>query len=402
MTKKVGLIYSNDYLTYNFGSYHPLRPIRLELTYALMKDMGLLDNPKLEIFKPEMALKEELLLVHNKEYVDVVKELSDNPKILREKYPHGIFGLGTQDDPVFKGMYEVSSLVVGGSIKAAELVMDESNEIDHSFNFGGGLHHANRKQASGFCIFNDVAIAIQKIRIRYPEKKIMYIDIDAHHGDGVQWIFYDDPHVLTLSLHQDGKTLFPGTGFLEENGEGEGKYTAINFPLYPGTYDEIYLDLFEDLVPKIIEAYKPDVLVTQLGVDTHFNDPLTMLNLTTTTYERLCKDIHEYAHKYTQGKWIALGGGGYLMCVVPRAWTMALGIMLEQPVPNEIPATWSKLCSEKIDDEEIPALMRDHNPRLELQLLKDPVFPVRIEKRSDEIKEYVKNNILPNLEKLNI
>ncbi|MCP4762732.1 MAG: acetoin utilization protein AcuC, partial [archaeon] len=238
---------------------------------------------------------------------------------------------------------------------------------------------------------------IQKVRKNNPNMKIMYLDIDAHHGDGTQWIFYDDPNVLTLSIHQDGRTLFPGTGFLGETGKGDGENYSINFPIFPGTYDEVYIDMFDKLIPKIMEAYKPDLLVTQLGVDTHFMDPLTMLGLSTQGHEKIYKLIKKYVDKYCNEKWVALGGGGYLMTVVPRSWTMALAVMLGENIPNQIPMDWIDFCEKNLDDEEAPFELRDRNVRVEEQLIKNPMFPVRIEESIDRIEKFVENEILPKI-----
>ena len=398
MTKNVGLVFSEDYFNYNFGEHHPLRPVRLELTIELMRAYGLLEDPKLKIIDPRMASFEELYLIHDKDYVEFVRKYSalKTEDIIKDN-PRGKYGLGTLDDPIFPGMFEASSLVAGASITAAELLIGDDN-FDHVFNFGGGLHHAFRAKAHGFCIFNDVSLAIQKIRLNNPDKKIMYLDIDAHHGDGVQQAFYEDSNVLTLSIHQDGHSLFPGTGFMHEIGEGTGKNYSVNFPIYPGTYDTVYLELFQNLVPKIMEAFNPDILVTQLGVDTHFMDPLTMLGLSTTGHEKIFKLIHEYVHKYCNGQWLALGGGGYQMTVVPRSWTMALAVMLDKPsIPNEIPLEWIDFCEKKIKDEETPYELRDKNYRVEEQLVKNPMFPVRIEDRISEIENFVEKNVIPAL-----
>ncbi|MHA1340835.1 MAG: acetoin utilization protein AcuC [Promethearchaeota archaeon] len=397
MAKKVGLIFSEDFYKYNFGQEHPLRPERLELTYKLMELKGLLDHPNLKIIKPPMALKEEILLVHDMEYVNCVEKYSNLPP--QQFYidnPRGMFGLGTMDDPVFPGMYESSAMVVGASIKATDLVIN-NDEFDIAFNFAGGLHHAGKKKAHGFCIFNDIAVAIQKARLKHPDLKVFYLDVDAHHGDGVQDIFYEDPNVFTVSFHQDGNTLFPGTGFLDEIGKNEGKYRSVNFPLYPGTYDEAFLEIFEEFVPQLMDKFKPDVLFTQLGVDTHFLDPLTMLGLSTSGHEKIYKLMKKYSKEYANGKWIAVGGGGYLMTVVPRSWTMALGVMLDVPVSNDIPQEWIELCEKKNIDEDIPLEMRDKNLRAEENLIKNPMFAARIDDRMRKIADYISKNILPNL-----
>ena len=394
---KVGFIYTEDFFKYNFGEHHPLQPVRLELTHKLMESYGLLKNPNLIIQKPTPASLEDLYLIHDKEYVDTVKKYSTNPEKIVGQQEKTTFGLGSLDNPVFPGMFEASSLAVGASITAAELVMNETNGINTAFNVSGGLHHAMRRLAHGFCVFNDVSIAIQKMRVKYPNNKIMYLDVDAHHGDGVQDSFYKDPDVLTVSIHQDGHTLFPGTGFMEEQGRESGKGYSINFPLYPGTYDSVYMDMFELHIPRIMKAFQPDVLVTQLGADTYFGDPLTQLALSTSGHYKLYQMIKKYAQKFAKGRWIAVGGGGYLMTAVPRSWTLALSVMLNEKLPNAIPSEWIEFCDEKTLDEPTPYELRDNNYRAEEQILKNPMYSVRIEERLDAIEKYVDEEVLPSL-----
>ncbi len=394
---KVAFIYSEDFYKYNFGEHHPLQPVRLELTHILMETYGLLQNPKIQIFPPVSASVEDLYLVHDEEYVEAVQRYSKNPKEIIGQHYGSTFGLGTMDNPVFSGMFEASSLAVGASILAAETVMEENNGINTAFNIAGGLHHAMRRLAHGFCIFNDVSIAIQKIRIRYPDLRVMYLDIDCHHGDGVQDTFYEDPDVLTVSIHQDGNTLFPGTGFMDEQGKELGKGYSINFPLYPGTYDNLYIDMFDLHIPRIMKAFQPDVLVTQLGADTYFRDPLTELGLSTSGHYKIYKLIKKYVKKYSKNRWIAVGGGGYLMSAVPRSWTLALSTMLDVNLPNTIPDEWIKFYESKHIDEPTPYELRDNNYRAEEQILKNPMFSVRIEERLDKIEKYVEEEVLPTL-----
>ncbi|MHA1110279.1 MAG: acetoin utilization protein AcuC [Promethearchaeota archaeon] len=396
---KVGFIYTEDFFKYNFGEHHPLQPIRLELTHKLMESYGLLKNPNLIIQEPTMATLEDLSLVHAKEYIDAVKRYSQDPKDIVGKHQRETFGLGSLDNPVFSGMFEASSMAVGASIAAAELVMDESNGINTAFNIAGGLHHAMRRLAHGFCIFNDVSVAIQKIRVKYPDSKIMYLDVDCHHGDGVQDTFYNDPDVLTLSIHQDGHTLFPGTGFMEEQGNESGKGYSINFPVYPGTYDSVYLDMFKLLIPRIMVAFQPDVLVTQLGADTYYGDPLTQMGLSTSGHYKMYHLIKKYVEQYSKGRWIAVGGGGYLMSAVPRSWTLALASMLDVNLPNEIPDEWIQFYEQKNIDEPTPYELRDNNYRAEEQILKNPMYSVRIEERLDAIEKYVMEEVLPNIQR---
>ena len=274
MPDKVALIYTDQYQKYDFGPDHPLRPLRLKLTYDLMEKLNLLKHDRIEIKKPIMATKEQLERVHDSEYVDVVKRLSENPND-NSLQPY-LYGLGPGDNPIFKGMYEASALVCGASILAADSVW-KNDDIMIGFNPAGGLHHAQKKRASGFCIFNDIAVAIHHLKQLKKDIRIAYLDIDCHHGDGVQWLFYDDPNVLTISFHESGNFLFPVTGHSNEVGEGAGKGYSINFPLLPDTSNRMFVKLFRYCVPRILEAYSPDVLFTQLGVDMHYSDPLTQM-----------------------------------------------------------------------------------------------------------------------------
>ncbi|MHA1675480.1 MAG: acetoin utilization protein AcuC, partial [Promethearchaeota archaeon] len=213
----VGFVYTEDFDSYNFGEAHPLTPLRIEVTYALMKAYNLLEHPNIRILNPEPATEEQVLRIHTQSYLEKLKELNQITQPSYKSYPE--FGLGPGDNPIFPGMYDAALAVCGASITGAKYILEENHT--RAFNITGGLHHAMPGMASGFCVLNDVAVAIQYILDNSPKgTKVMYLDIDAHHGDGVQWIFYENPDVLTLSLHQDGHTLFPGTGHVAENGKG--------------------------------------------------------------------------------------------------------------------------------------------------------------------------------------
>jgi len=394
MVDKIGLIYTSRYMEYNFGPDHPLRPLRLKLTYSLMEKLGLLNHKLLEIFEPREATREEIERVHSSDYVDVVKKLSNNIND-RTIQPY-VYGLGPGDNPIFKGMYEASALVCGASIKAAELVW-MNNNIVHAFNPAGGLHHAYKNKASGFCIFNDIAIAIKYLKNLKKDIRIAYLDIDCHHGDGVQWLFYDDPNVLTISFHESGKFLFPGTGNTNEHGEGKGKGYSINFPLLPGTTNKMLIKLFRYCVPKILEAYAPDILFTQLGVDMHYNDPLTQMGVSISAYRDIAQTMETCARDYCQNKWVAVGGGGYLMSVVPRAWSLFLAKMLHVELPNELPTSWVNEVKELIPYEDIPYLLWDRNDKAELQLLSHPEIAKKMIDYNKDLKRLCEEKYLPDL-----
>ncbi|HVU91627.1 MAG TPA: acetoin utilization protein AcuC [Jatrophihabitans sp.] len=325
-----GAIWDEGYLAYDFGD-HPLNPIRLDLTVRLARELGVLD--RVDVTPPVAADEAQLLTVHSAEYLAAVRQASADPTFSG-------FGMGTDDDPVFPGMYEASALIAGGSAAAARRLW--SGEVQHSVNIAGGLHHAMRGYASGFCIFNDVVLGIRTL-LALGATKIAYVDIDVHHGDGVQAAFYDDPRVLTVSVHQDPRTLFPGTGMPGEVGEGAAEGTAVNLALPPGTGDVGWLRAFRAVVPGAVRAFRPDVLVTQCGCDTHHEDPLANLELTVDGQRTAIAELHELAHEVTGGKWLAFGGGGYgLVRCVPRTWTNLLAIASGRPVDPEtaMPPGW--------------------------------------------------------------
>lgn len=333
--RKATLIYSPKFATYSMGEGHPLRPERLDFTFELMEAYGIFDSSSIHRKEPRVAPQQLLLKVHSKPYIDITRALGEGKRVgagaCLLSYEPQRYGLDTPDNPIFPGMYEASALCVGGSVLAADLVMDGKSKA--AFNIGGGLHHAHRDRAAGFCVFNDPAIAIAHILERSGgDARVAYIDIDAHHGDGVQEVFYDSNRVLTISVHETGRYLFPGTGSVEETGIKDGVGYSVNVPLAPYTDDETYLWAFREVVPPLIGAFAPDFLVTQLGADTHWRDPLTHLALTTAGYEEVVREIQALG-----GKWVACGGGGYDLQVVPRAWTLAFAVMAGLDLPDEIP-----------------------------------------------------------------
>ncbi|MGH8900158.1 MAG: acetoin utilization protein AcuC [Egibacteraceae bacterium] len=328
------LIWSDDRLRYDFGPQHPLKPIRVELTVKLIRACGF-DQLGGVVTLPRAPYGEDdVLRIHDEEYVDVVRALSARPN------PAGAprFGLGWGDNPVFAGMHEASLAVCGASIAAAKAVWE--GRAAHAFNPAGGLHHAMRGRASGFCIYDDPVAAIDWL-LDHGARRVGYVDVDTHHGDGVQAFFYDDPRVLTISLHESGRYLFPGTGFTNEVGTGDARGASLNVPLAPETPGEVYLEAFDAVVPVALEAFRPDVLVTQLGCDTHVTDPLAHLALTTDDYAVIGRRLHHLAHTAAQGRWVALGGGGYqIATVVPRAWTIYFAELAGATLPRELPGEW--------------------------------------------------------------
>lgn len=334
MSERVELVwYGHDAPWYDHGPQHPLRPARVVLTRGLIHDYGMIDGGRVVESPARDATVEELLLVHTEPYIDAVTRSGHG-----EAGPWGRFGFGPGDNPVFPDMHEASTRVAGASLVAAEAVL--SGRAQHAFNPAGGLHHAMPERASGFCVYDDPAIAIAWLLDQGVER-VAYVDVDVHHGDGPAAIFYADPRVLTISIHQSGTTLFPGTGFVEELGEGDARGTSVNIPLPPGVGDEGWLASFTAVVPPLVEAFDPGVLVTQLGCDTHHSDPLANLALTTATYRRTAEVLHDLAHRAAGGRWIATGGGGYQWGkVVPRAWTIYFAEMAGVELADQLPATW--------------------------------------------------------------
>jgi acetoin utilization protein AcuC len=329
----VSVVWDDALLGYTMGGDHPLHPVRLDLTMRLADQTGVLRGDRIRVLRPEPAGPDLLTLVHDPAYLDAVRRAPEDPTVGH--------GLGTADNPIFAGMYHEAALIAGGSVLAAEQV--HSGAAQHAVNIAGGLHHAMRDQASGFCVFNDAAIAIAWL-LGQGYERIAYVDLDVHHGDGVQAAFYADPRVLTVSVHQTPLTLFPGTGFPEETGDpATALGSAVNLALPNRTDDSGWLRAFTAVVPSVLRAFDPQILVTQCGCDTHHEDPLADLALTVDGQRAAYRAMHDLAHELCDGRWIALGGGGYgLVRCVPRAWTHLLaeagGNRLDPA--TEIPQSW--------------------------------------------------------------
>ena len=321
---------------YDFGPGHPLAPVRIELTIALARAFGLFAEAGVAVEAAVAATDAQLELVHDPRYIAAVRRAGGgqpDPSILG-------FGLGTEDDPVFPGMHEASALVAGATLAAARAVW--TGGAEHGASIAGGLHHAMRGNASGFCVYNDPAIAIAWL-LGAGAERVAYVDIDVHHGDGVQAAFYDDPRVLTISLHESPATLFPGTGRPTETGGADAPGSAANVALPAGTGDAGWLRAFHAVVPPLLRAFRPTVLVSQHGCDTHWLDPLANLQLSIDAQRAAHAAIHELAHQVAGGRWLLTGGGGYeLLQVVPRTWTHLLAEAAGHPVDPaaRIPAAW--------------------------------------------------------------
>ncbi len=331
MTVPAEVVWDEALLGYDMGADHPLNPVRLQLTMRLATALGVLDD--VPIRKPEQAGDELIERVHDAGYLAAVRAAPDSPWDVDH-------GLGTADNPVFPHMHEASALVVGGSVLAAELIA--GGTVDRAVSIAGGLHHAMPSHAAGFCVYNDCAVAISWL-LDHGFDRIAYLDTDVHHGDGVQAAFYDDPRVLTISLHQHPRTLWPGTGYPHELGVGAAEGMSVNVPLPPGTTDGPWLRAFNAVVPSLLARFRPQLLVSQCGVDSHRNDPLADLSLTVDGHRAIYRQVRDLARRYAGGKWLALGGGGYdLVRVVPRSWTHLLATALDRDVDPDtpLPAEW--------------------------------------------------------------
>ncbi|MFP3853255.1 MAG: acetoin utilization protein AcuC [Anaerolineales bacterium] len=311
------------------GPEHPLKPERLQRTHELLRTFGIFEWGNLSTLEPRMVRREELSLFHTEDYIQAVESLSRGDSTVEPRR----YNFGPGDNPVFEGMYRSEGLKTGSALQAAEAVLSETHRI--AFSYSGGLHHAAPDRASGFCVFNDIAVAISWLKPQVD--RIFYLDVDVHHGDGVQDGFYEDPSVYTYSIHQDPRTLFPGTGHLHEQGRGRGEGFCANLPLPPGTDSTAYLEAFRKTALPLIRRYDPDILVTQLGVDTHFEDPLAQLSLTTEAHQALYRDMKDLALP-----WLAFGGGGYNLDVVPRSWALAVAAMADRELPSELPEEYQQ------------------------------------------------------------
>ncbi|MHB8451811.1 MAG: acetoin utilization protein AcuC [Mycobacteriales bacterium] len=341
MSARTLVVWDDALIGYDFGPQHPLRPLRLELTIALARELGVLDRPGVEVVAPTVADDAVLGLIHDPDYIGAVRRAPAEALAgWLQRYQ-----LGTGDNPVFPWMHEAAALATGGSVLAAQAVW--AGRAEHAINIAGGLHHAMRDQASGFCVYDDPAVAIAWL-LAQGAARIAYVDIDVHHGDGVQAAFYSDPRVLTVSLHEDGRYLFPGTGFAGEVGLGDAVGTSVNVALPPGVGDSGWRGAFDAVVPPVLRAFRPQLLVTQLGCDTHVDDPLAHLQLTVAGQRAAYAALHALAHELCGGRWVAVGGGGYdPVGVVPRAWTHALAELTGAPVDGATPAGWRELAQRK-------------------------------------------------------
>ncbi len=360
MRDKLVYPYSDTLLGYEFKEDHPLKPDRLKLTYLLSEELGLLD--KVKEIEPTLASRQELELFHTPKFIDAVEDSGINNN------PHPQFGLGTSDNPIFPQIHDTGARYVGATLDAMKAMIDGAS---NAFCISGGLHHAHQSEASGFCIYNDVVIATKLLQ-KKRDARVLYFDLDAHHGDGVQNAFYRSKDVLTISVHQTGKTLFPGTGFVHETGGAEGVGYSVNIPVIPGAGTPELIRVFEEIVVPMFESFKPDLLVTQLGVDGHYLDPLAQLTFTSHGFEAVLEKLREMSSEICDIGWLAVGGGGYHPVNVARLWSLFLAVMLDEKVPKRIPSRFLEICSQMGYDEH-PELMQDEDEIVQLYFSREQV-----------------------------
>ncbi|CRK53087.1 Histone deacetylase [Rhodococcus sp. RD6.2] len=358
------VVWSPDYLNYRWSADHPMNPTRLDLTMSLATGLGLIEGA--EVVAPEPATDADLLRIHTPGLIAAVKEAgSAGPPAQRltdaradsDVAPHG---LGSEDNPIFPRMHEASAILAGGTLAAAREIA--SGRARRAVSIGGGMHHAMADWASGFCVYNDAAIAISWL-LDNGFDRIAYIDVDAHHGDGVQHAFLGDPRVLTVSVHQHPATLWPNTGWSSEVGSGAGEGTSVNVPVLPGTVDSVWLRAFHAIVPAAVAAFKPQIVISQCGADSHREDPLADLSLTVDGQRAAYRAMRDLADRYADGRWIAVGGGGYgLVRVVPRSWTHLIATVLGRDLDPgvAVPESWRQAVAAKAPAVDLPTTMTDN------------------------------------------
>ncbi len=344
-----GIIYNSKYSLYNLGAEHPFSPLRAEMLIDLISELGYKTNFE----EPESLDYQKLFEIHDPKYVETIEGLSKGKKLNNAN----IYGLGTQDNPVTIGMAEGARYQSGGTLLGAKLLIE--NKEQKVLNLGGGFHHAHKNLASGFCIYNDLALAIKEM-VRHGWH-VVYLDIDVHHGDGVQEMFYSDENVMTISLHESGEYIFPGSGWLHKLGKGMGRSLNLNLPLEPFTEGNSYFEVFNKIVTPALSWYKPDAIVIQAGADAHYSDPLADILLTTFDYEKIFKRIIELSDEHCKGRALFTLGGGYSITATTRVWAILYFLLNNIPLPEKLPGNWRKKWGDKLN-KEIPELLHDKLP----------------------------------------
>ena len=359
MNARTAFVLPEGGAAYDLGPDHPLNPLRRLLAADLVRACGLLEDDAVAVIEAGPASDAQIERVHAPAYVAAVRRFSGTPA-LAASWEAGQWGLAAAGDtPAFAGMHEAAAQICGASVAAAMAVWE--GRADQAFSPQGGLHHAFANRAAGFCVYNDPAVAIQAV-LDAGAERVAYIDIDVHHGDGTQWIFYDEPRVLTCSVHESGRYLFPGTGFIEERGGPAAPGSAVNIPLPPHAGDGPYVRAVTDVIAPAVRAFAPDVIVTQNGADPHHADPLAHIQVSLGALPEVYGVLREVAAEAAGGRHIALGGGGYTFDVVPRAWTLLFAGMTGAELPDELPADWLREAEERTGERLTSTMMGDGEP----------------------------------------
>ncbi len=346
------IIYHPDYSKYKLGEGHPFDPLRVEMVLDLLKELGFLK----EITAPDPIPVEELYKIHNRSYVDAVEAVSLGDNSLDAES----IGLGSLDNPIVPGMAEAVRSQAGGTLLGAKLLIE--GKAEKVLQMGGGFHHAHTSLASGFCLYNDLALAIREMT--EAGWHVAYLDLDVHHGDGVQEIFYDDENVMTISFHESGEYLFPGTGWIYELGRGMGRSMKLNIPLEPFTEGGSYFKVMDKILEPALNWFKPDVMIVQAGADAHFTDPLADLLLTTHDFEKIYRRVLQLIDAKCNGRALFTFGGGYSINAAFRIWTILYLLMFNQNLPEKIPDSWRMKWQNKTG-KEIPEELHDMLPAYE-------------------------------------
>ncbi|WP_103028485.1 acetoin utilization protein AcuC [Salinibacter altiplanensis] len=368
------LLFHKRYSDYNFGPEHPFSPTRQEMAMDLLDSLGVPLTPE----APPVATRNDVRRVHSEPFVDEVEAASDGTPPPQARS----FGLNTGDVPVFEGMDAAARRLVGGTLRGARLIA--AGDATRVLQFGGGLHHAHRARASGFCVYNDLSVAISALREH--DVRVAYVDVDVHHGDGVQHLHDKDPGVLTISLHETGRALFPGTGHTDEIGEGAGKGFALNVPLAPYTESGSYLDAFERVVPPALRYFQPDVIVAQCGADAHFKDPLADLLLTTQAYETIFRRLLSLADDHAEGCLLCTLGGGYRLDTVSRVWGLLALLVLGCELPDVLPENYRERWQARLDSSLTPTL---HDSARDFEVDQQSSIETQNRRTSEQVLEQV-------------
>ncbi len=335
---KFGITYHEKFSKYDLGADHPFKGDRFSNVMSLFEEQGLLNLPNITLMKPEQLTIKDLLRVHDKEYVDNIFSLAEANK------PYDM------ETPVSPQILEAALLMLGGAIDAGKAIY--SGRIKRAVALGGGFHHAGRKYGGGFCLFNDIAVLAEYIRVEYGVKRLLILDYDVHFGNGTSDIYYSDPEVLFISLHQDPRTIYPGIGFVEEIGERAGEGYNLNVPLPPGTGDQTYLEALKEVFVPLAEEFKPEIILANGGSDAHFADRLGDLSLTVKGFFKLSQTIVETAEKVCEGKMVLLVGSGYNPTVLPLCWYALtagfVGLEKIDVIDPSVPPMEPSWCRQKV------------------------------------------------------